>query len=149
MAEKTDVKFYMELSHFQGVLKIDFRLYIQALSFSYPIFPWDMKSDFRYNCLQFYALTLIMHVYYYLIFHSAEKTRSTKLRKTLMKSSMTVRSIALIVLASVVSGSFAGCGGNSEQRQSGTLATPIDAVEKAGELAGKAADAKQAPAKKK
>jgi hypothetical protein len=55
----------------------------------------------------------------------------------------------LIVLASVVSGSFAGCGGNSEQRQSGTLATPIDAVEKAGELAGKAADAKQAPAKKK
>lgn len=66
-----------------------------------------------------------------------------------MKSSMTVRTIALIVLASIASGSFVGCGGNSEQRQSGTLATPIDAVEKAGELAGKAADAKQAPAKKK
>ena len=77
------------------------------------------------------------------------KTQTTKLRKTLMKSFTTVRSIALIVLASVLSGSFAGCGGNSEQRQSGTLATPIDAVEKAGELAGKAADAKQAPAKKK
>ena len=66
MAEKMDVKFYMELSHFQGVLKIDFRLYLQALSFSYPIYPWDMKSDFRYNCLQFYALTLILHVYYYI-----------------------------------------------------------------------------------
>ena len=66
-----------------------------------------------------------------------------------MKSSMTFRTISLIVLASFASGSFVGCGGNSEQRQSGTLATPIDAVEKAGELAGKAVDAKQAPAKKK
>ncbi len=66
-----------------------------------------------------------------------------------MKSYKAVRSIALLVLASLASGSFTGCGGNSEQRQSGTLATPIDAVEKAGELAGKAADAKQAPAKKK
>lgn len=42
-----------------------------------------------------------------------------------------------------------GCGGNPDQRKSGTLATPIDFVEKAGEAAGKAEDASKNVTKKK
>ena len=42
-----------------------------------------------------------------------------------------------------------GCGGNPDQRKSGTLATPIDFVEKAGEAAGKAEDASKNVSKKK
>lgn len=41
-----------------------------------------------------------------------------------------------------------GCGGNPDQRKSGTLATPIDVVEKAGEDQGKAEDAAKAATKK-
>jgi|GEM_PF-4675860 len=42
-----------------------------------------------------------------------------------------------------------GCGGNPDQRKSGTLATPIDFVEQAGEAQGKAEDASKTTAKKK
>ncbi len=42
-----------------------------------------------------------------------------------------------------------GCGGNPDQRKSGTLATPIDFVEQAGEAQGKAEDASKSAAKKK
>jgi len=41
-----------------------------------------------------------------------------------------------------------GCGGEGDQRKSGTLATPIDFVEKAGEAQGKAEDASKTAKKK-
>jgi len=41
-----------------------------------------------------------------------------------------------------------GCGGEGDQRKSGTLATPIDFVEKAGEAQGKAEDANKTAKKK-
>ena len=45
--------------------------------------------------------------------------------------------------------SVAGCGGgDAEQRTSGTLVKPLDAVEQAGEQAGKAEDANKKTKKK-
>lgn len=44
--------------------------------------------------------------------------------------------------------SMTGCGGKGDQRKSGTLVSPIDAVENAGEKAGKAEDAKKISKKK-
>jgi len=66
-----------------------------------------------------------------------------------MISAQYVRTIALLLLTSITAVSFTGCGGNSEQRVSGTLAKPIDIVEKAGEVQGKEADAKKSTAIKK
>lgn len=43
--------------------------------------------------------------------------------------------------------SLIGCGGNPDQRKSGTLATPIDFVEKAGESQGKSEDAAKSASK--
>lgn len=63
---------------------------------------------------------------------------------TVTRRRFPVLCLFLAVLALKVS----GCGGESDQRKSGTLATPIDFVEKAGENQGKAEDAKKATPKK-
>ncbi|MBI1323509.1 hypothetical protein GC170_10035 [bacterium] len=60
-----------------------------------------------------------------------------------------VRSIVNFAVGSALIVNLIGCGGNPDQRKSGTLATPIDFVEKAGEAAGKAEDAAKNISKKK
>ena len=45
--------------------------------------------------------------------------------------------------------SISGCGGETEQRKSGTLVVPLDFVEKAGEVSGKKEDAAKGASKKK
>jgi hypothetical protein len=59
-----------------------------------------------------------------------------------------IRSSVLFSFVAVMLFNMAGCGGNGDQRKSGTLVTPIDAVEQAGEQAGKAEDAKKTPKQK-
>lgn len=54
----------------------------------------------------------------------------------------------LCLFMAVMALKVSGCGGQGDQRKSGTLATPIDFVEKAGENQGKAEDAKKATPKK-
>lgn len=50
----------------------------------------------------------------------------------------------MVVLPAVPFISIVGCGGGDpDQRKSGTLVVPLDSVEKAGEAAGKAEDAKK------
>lgn len=60
-----------------------------------------------------------------------------------------IRSSVLFSFVAVMFFNMAGCGGNADQRKSGTLVTPIDIVEKAGEQAGKAEDANKKTANKK
>ena len=60
-----------------------------------------------------------------------------------------VRSVVNLAIGGVLVMNLIGCGGNPDQRKSGTLATPIDFVEKAGEAAGKAEDAAKSVSKKK
>ena len=65
-----------------------------------------------------------------------------------MNHSSLVRSSVLFGFVAVMFINMAGCGGKGDQRKSGTLVTPIDVVEKAGEQAGKAEDANKTPKKK-
>lgn len=60
-----------------------------------------------------------------------------------------VRSVVNFAVGGALVVNLIGCGGNPDQRKSGTLATPIDFVEKAGEAAGKAEDASKNVSKKK
>lgn len=65
-----------------------------------------------------------------------------------MNQQSLIRSSVLLSFVAVMLINLAGCGGKGDQRKSGTLVTPIDVVEKAGESAGKAEDAKKTPKKK-
>ena len=60
-----------------------------------------------------------------------------------------IKSVVNFAVGSAMLINLVGCGGNPDQRKSGTLATPIDFVEKAGEAAGKAEDATKNVSKKK
>ncbi|MFM7129126.1 MAG: hypothetical protein ACKO0V_07190 [bacterium] len=65
-----------------------------------------------------------------------------------MNSIANKRFSVLCLFIAVLALKVSGCGGEGDQRKSGTLATPIDFVEKAGENQGKAEDAKKATPKK-